>query len=124
MAGVPDAGLEAAIALAVGIGIQNFPEGVAVAMPLRGEGISRGRAFWYGQLSAIVEPPAAVLGAALVAIAAPILPYALSFAAGAMIFVVVEELIPESHRAGNVDLATMSLIVGFGVMMTLDVGLG
>jgi ZIP family zinc transporter len=124
IAGVPGAGLEAAIALAIGIGIQNFPEGVAVAMPLRSEGLGRGRAFWYGQLSALVEPPAAVLGAALVTLAAPVLPYALSFAAGAMIFVVVEELIPESHRAGNVDLATLSFITGFGVMMTLDVALG
>ena len=116
--------LGAAIALAIGIGIQNFPEGVAVAMPLRGEGISRLRAFWYGQLSAVVEPIAAVIGAGAVVYAGPILPYALSFAAGAMIYVVVEELIPESHRAGNVDLATVSLMLGFSVMMVLDVALG
>jgi ZIP family zinc transporter len=116
--------LGAAIALAVGIGIQNFPEGIAVAMPLRGEGMSRIKAFWYGQLSALVEPIAAVIGAAVIVLALPILPYALSFAAGAMVYVVVEELIPESHSAGNVDLATVSLIGGFSIMMTLDVALG
>ncbi|MEQ8211495.1 MAG: ZIP family metal transporter [Lacipirellulaceae bacterium] len=124
IAGLPSANLGAAVALAIGIGIQNFPEGVAVALPLRGEGVSRLRCFWYGQLSALVEPPAAVLGAAAVVYAAPILPYALSFAAGAMIYVVVEELIPESQREGNVDLATVNLIVGFTVMMILDVALG
>ena len=123
IAGLPSASLGAALALAVGIGIQNFPEGVAVAMPLRSEGMSRRKSFWYGQLSAMVEPPAAVIGAAAVVVAAPLLPYALSFAAGAMIYVVVEELIPESHRAGNVDLATLSLLVGFMVMMVLDVAL-
>lgn len=117
-------GLAAPIALALGIGIQNFPEGVAVSMPLRGEGMSRGKCFWYGQLSAVVEPIAAVVGAAAVMFAAPVLPYALAFAAGAMIFVVVEELIPESHREGNADLATVSLLVGFAVMMVLDVALG
>jgi ZIP family zinc transporter len=116
--------LGAAIALAVGIGIQNFPEGVAVAMPLRAEGTSRRKAFWYGQLSALVEPIAAVIGAAVIVVALPILPYGLSFAAGAMVYVVVEELIPESHSAGNVDLATVSLIAGFSIMMTLDVALG
>jgi len=116
--------LSAAVALAVGIGLQNFPEGVAVALPLRGEGMSRWRSFWYGQLSAIIEPVAAVIGAAAVVIAAPLLPYALSFAAGAMIYVVVEELIPESHRQGNVDLATVSLMAGFAVMMILDVAFG
>lgn len=116
--------LSAAIALAIGIGLQNFPEGIAVAMPLRSEGMSRWKSFWYGQLSAVVEPVAAVVGAGAVVAVAPILPYALSFAAGAMIFVVVEELIPESHRRGNVDLATVSLMLGFAVMMVLDVALG
>lgn len=113
-----------AVALALGIGLQNFPEGMAVSMPLRGEGLSRGKAFWYGQLSAIVEPVAAVIGAAAVLIARPILPYALAFAAGAMIFVVVEEVIPESQRGGNADLATMSALGGFALMMLLDVALG
>jgi len=93
-------------------------------MPLRGEGLSRFKSFWYGQLSTVVEPIAAVLGAAAVLYALPLLPYALSFAAGAMIYVVVEELIPESHAAGNVDLATVSLIGGFVAMMVLDVALG
>jgi len=114
----------AAIALAIGIGLQNFPEGTAVALPLRREGISRGRALWWGQLSAIVEPVAGVIGAGLVLLMTPILPYALSFAAGAMIYVVAEELIPESQRHGNVDLATMGVVAGFAVMMVLDVGLG
>jgi ZIP family zinc transporter len=113
-----------AIALSIGIGVQNFPEGVAVAMPLRSEGMSRLRSFWYGQLSAFVEPVAAAVGAAAVVLAAPLLPYALSFAAGAMVYVVVEELIPESQREGNVDLATVSLMVGFVAMMVLDVSLG
>ncbi len=122
--GMGTAGIAAAVALTVGIGIQNFPEGVAVAMPVRQEGESRLKAFWYGQLSAIVEPVAAVVGAAAVLLITPILPYALSFAAGAMIYVVVEELIPESHRAGNVDLATICLMIGFAVMMTLDVAMG
>lgn len=122
-AGVPAASLGAAIALAVGIGLQNFPEGTAVAMPLRREGMSRGKSFFYGQLSAVVEPVAAVVGALAVIVAAPILPYALAFAAGAMIFVVAEELIPEAKR-GSPDIAAMSLMVGFSVMMTLDVGLG
>lgn len=124
VSGLPSTSIGAAMALALGIGIQNFPEGVAVAVPLRGEGVSRAKAFWFGQLSAVVEPVAAVLGAAAVIYAAPVLPYALAFAAGAMIFVVVEELIPESHRAGNVDLATASLTVGFTIMMVLDVALG
>lgn len=123
-AGLPAATLSAAVALAIGIGIQNFPEGVAVAMPLRGEGMSRWRSFWYGQLSAVVEPIAGVLGASAVYYARPILPYALSFAAGAMIFVVVEELIPESQGNGNTDLATLSALGGFTVMMILDVALG
>lgn len=121
---VTDAMLAAPIALAIGIGLQNFPEGLAVSMPLRREGFSRFRSFWYGQLSAVVEPIAGVIGAALVLVMQPLLPYALSFAAGAMIFVVVEELIPESHRKGNTDLATMGAMVGFTVMMVLDVALG
>jgi ZIP family zinc transporter len=116
--------IAAAMVLAIGIGIQNFPEGVAVAMPLRGEGMSRLKSFWYGQVSAVVEPIAAVAGAAAVLLAAPVLPYALSFAAGAMVYVVAEELIPESQREGNVDLATLSLMTGFVVMMVLDVALG
>lgn len=113
-----------AVALAIGIGLQNFPEGIAVAMPLRGEGISRRKSFWYGQLSAAVEPVAAIIGVLAVTLAQPILPYALSFAAGAMIYVVVEEVIPESHAAGNTDLATIATMIGFAVMMLLDVALG
>jgi ZIP family zinc transporter len=120
----PEASLAGAIALAIGIGLQNFPEGVAVAMPLRREGVSRGLSFAYGQLSAVVEPVAALAGAALVTLVQPILPYALAFAAGAMIFVVVEELIPESQRGGNTDLATLGTLAGFTVMMILDVALG
>lgn len=123
-ADVSGATLAGAIALAFGIGLQNFPEGIAVAMPLRGQGMSRRKAFLWGQASGVVEPIAAVAGAAIVSIALPILPWALAFAAGAMIYVVVEELIPESHEAGNVDLATSSLIAGFTVMMALDVALG
>ena len=114
----------AAIALAIGIGIQNFPEGFAVSMPLRRQGVSRWRSWKWGQLSAIVEPIFAVIGAAIVMQVLPILPYALAFAAGAMIFIVVEEVIPESQRGGNTDLATMGLIAGFIVMMILDVSLG
>jgi ZIP family zinc transporter len=121
-AGIDGASLGAAIALAVGIGLQNFPEGTAVSMPLRREGISRGRSFFYGQLSAVVEPFAAIIGAAAVVFAKPILPYALAFAAGAMIFVVAEELIPEAKR-GSPDIAALALMVGFAVMMTLDVAL-
>lgn len=113
-----------AVALAVGIGLQNFPEGMAVAMPLRREGMSRLKSFWYGQLSAAVEPLAGMFGAAAVLIARPLLPYALSFAAGAMIFVVVEEVIPEAHREGHGDNATFGVMVGFAVMMVLDVALG
>ncbi len=123
-AGLESATLAGAIALALGIGLQNFPEGMAVSMPLRREGISRGKAFWYGQLSGMVEPAAGVAGAALVLLARPILPYALAFAAGAMIFVVVEEVIPESQTAGNTHAATLGTMLGFAVMMTLDVGLG
>jgi ZIP family zinc transporter len=114
----------AAVALAIGIGLQNFPEGAAVSLPLRREGLSRKDSFWWGQLSALVEPLAAVLGAAVVVYMDPLLPYALAFAAGAMIFVVVEELIPEAHRGKNGDIATMGVMFGFSVMMCLDVGLG
>jgi ZIP family zinc transporter len=120
---LPEATLASAIALALGIGIQNFPEGLAVSMPLRRDGVSRFKSFWYGQLSAVVEPIAAVIGAAAVLLARPALPYALSFAAGAMIFVVVEELIPESQRHGDTDLPTIGAMLGFAVMMLLDVGL-
>jgi ZIP family zinc transporter len=122
--GLPSATLGGAVALAIGIGIQNFPEGTAVSMPLRREGLSRLKSFWYGQLSGMVEPVAGVLGAAFVLMAKPLLPYALSFAAGAMIFVVVEEVVPESQRGGNTDFATMGAMLGFAVMMFLDVGLG
>ena len=111
----------AAIALAIGIGLQNFPEGAAVSLPLRREGLSRKKSFWWGQLSALVEPIAAVLGAAVVVYMDPLLPYALAFAAGAMIFVVVEELVPEAHRGGHGDIATMGVMLGFSVMMVLDV---
>src|SRR4030043_1914074 len=120
-ADIPSATLAGAVALAIGIGIQNFPEGLAVSLPLRREGMYRLKIFWYGQLSAIVEPIAGVIGAAAVILAPPILPYALAFAAGAMIFVVVEELIPESQRGGNTDLATAGAMIGFAVMMVLDV---
>ena len=123
-AGLPSASLGAAVALAIGIGIQNFPEGLAVSLPLRREGLSRRKSFWYGQLSGLVEPIAGVIGAAAVIIAQPILPYALAFAAGAMIFVVIEEVVPEAQRGGNADLATMGGMVGFAVMMLLDVALG
>nr|WP_284047166.1 ZIP family metal transporter [Guyparkeria hydrothermalis] len=122
--GLDQASLGGAIALAVGIGIQNFPEGMAVAMPLRREGMSRRKSFWYGQLSGVVEPIAGVIGAAAVLFWQPILPYALAFAAGAMIFVVVEEVIPEAQRSGHADAATLGVIGGFIVMMVLDVALG
>jgi ZIP family zinc transporter len=121
---LPSATLGGAIALALGIGIQNFPEGTAVAVPLRREGFTRLRSFWYGQLSGFVEPIAGVLGAVAVIFIKPILPYALAFAAGAMIFVVVEELIPESQLEKNTDIATLGAMGGFAVMMTLDVALG
>jgi len=116
--------LSGALALTIGIAIQNFPEGVAVAMPVRAMGVSRFRSFWFGQLSAVVEPIAAVIGAAAVVAFRPLLPYALAFAAGAMIYVVIEELIPESQRNGNEDIATVATIFGFMVMMILDVALG
>lgn len=114
----------AAVALAIGIGLQNFPEGISVSLPLRGEGFSRARSLWYGQLSAAVEPVAAIVGAGAVVLISPILPWALAFAAGAMVYVVVEELIPRSHSRDNGDLATLGTIFGFIVMMTLDVALG
>lgn len=123
-AGVPEASMGAAVALALGIGIQNFPEGLAVSAPLRREGWSRRKSFMYGQASGLVEPIAGVIGAAAVLWMRPLLPYALSFAAGAMIFVVVEELIPESQLGKNTDLATISAMVGFALMMALDVALG
>jgi len=116
--------IEGAVALALGIGIQNFPEGVAVALPLRSSGISKRAAFNLGQMSAIVEPIFAVIGASLVYFFLPLLPFALSFAAGAMIYVVVEEVIPESQNGGNTDIATLATIAGFAVMMLLDVALG
>ncbi|KAF7388903.1 hypothetical protein HZH66_010040 [Vespula vulgaris] len=110
--------------LAIGIGIQNFPEGLAVSLPLQAAGISTLKSFWYGQLSGMVEPIAGVLGAAGVTLAAPALPYALAFAAGAMIYVVIDDIIPEAHESGNGKLASWAAIVGFLVMMSLDVGLG
>lgn len=123
-AGYEGATIGGAVALAIGIGLQNFPEGFAVSMPLRRQGVSRFKSFWYGQLSAIVEPIAGVVGALAVVTFKPILPYALAYAAGAMIFVVVEEVIPETQQDKYTDYATMGLIIGFIVMMTLDVGLG
>lgn len=122
--GIDSATIAGAVTLAIGIGLQNFPEGIAVAVPLRREGMSRLKSFSYGQLSALVEPVAGVIGAAAVLAARPILPYALSFAAGAMIFVVVEDVIPEAYREGHVDLATTGIVIGFAIMMTLDVALG
>ena len=116
--------LAGAIALAIGIGIQNLPEGLAVAMPLQRSGLSRMKGFMYGQFSGMVEPVAGVLGALAVIVARPILPYALAFAAGAMIFVVVEDAIPEAQSQGNNDVATMGAMIGFAVMMCLDVALG
>ncbi len=112
-----------AVSLAIGIGIQNIPEGLAISLPLRAEGFSKSKSLFFGQLSGIVEPIAALFGAIAVTMIQPILPYALSFAAGAMIFVVVEELIPESQQKGNSDLATMGTIIGFTIMMILDVAL-
>ncbi len=123
-AGVGDAGLASAVALAIGIGLQNFPEGLAVSAPLRREGWKLGKAFLYGQASGIVEPIAAVIGAAATLWMRPILPYALAFAAGAMIYVVAEELIPESKREGHSDIPTIGVMLGFAMMMLLDVALG
>ena len=127
--GIPGASIASAVALAIGIGLQNFPEGAAVSVPLRREGFSRGRAFLYGQASGIVEPIAGVTGALAVGSMRGFLPYALSFAAGAMIFVVVEELIPEAQQdegkiKGTVDIVTLSCMLGFTIMMILDVALG
>lgn len=121
---LPSASLAGAVALALGIGIQNFPEGAAVSIPLRREGFSRWKSFVYGQASGVVEPIAGIIGAAAVVAMKPILPYALSFAAGAMIFVVVEELIPESQQEKNTDISTIGTMLGFAVMMVLDVALG
>lgn len=123
-AGLPSATLAAAVALALGIGIQNFPEGAAVSIPLRREGMSRLKSFWYGQMSGIVEPISGILGAAAVIFIRPVLPYALAFAAGAMIYVVVEELIPASQLELNTDISTIGAMLGFALMMTLDVALG
>jgi len=122
--GIPGAAIGGAIALALGIGLQNFPEGAAVSMPLRREGVSIKKSFFCGQLSGVVEPVAGVLGAAAVLFMRPILPYALAFAAGAMIFVVVEELIPEAQRKGDTDIPTVGAMAGFTIMMILDVALG
>ena len=118
------AGLMGAIGLAIGIGLQNVPEGAALSVPIRADGKSRIKAFYWGSMSAIVEPIGAVMGAALVMWMMAIIPYALAFAAGAMIFVVTEELIPESQTNGNTDVATLGLMVGFVVMMVMDVALG
>lgn len=123
-AGFPSATVASAVALAIGIGLQNFPEGASVSVPLRREGFSRFKAFAYGQASGIVEPVAGVAGAALVLLMRPILPYALSFAAGAMIYVVVEELIPEAKIERHNDIGTVGAMIGFTVMMFLDVALG
>jgi ZIP family zinc transporter len=123
-AGNPAASIGAAIALAIGIGIQNLPEGAAVSVPLRREGMSRTKSFLYGQASGVVEPIAGVIGAAAVIAMEPILPYALSFAAGAMIYVVAEELIPESQAERHSDIPTIGVMLGFALMMTLDVALG
>jgi ZIP family zinc transporter len=123
-AGLSSATLAGAVALALGIGIQNFPEGAAVSVPLRREGMSRLKSFWYGQLSGVVEPIASVFGAAAVIVMRPILPYALAFAAGAMIYVVVEELIPEAQMEHDTHAATIGAMLGFAVMMMLDVALG
>jgi ZIP family zinc transporter len=122
--GIPGANLAGAIALTIGIGIQDLPEGMAVSLPLRRYGLSRAKSFLWGQLSGVVEPIAAVTGVILVMTMQSILPYALAFAAGAMIYIVVEEVIPESQRDGHTDKATLGLMIGFVLMMSLDVGLG
>lgn len=123
-AGLPAATVAGAIALAIGIGLQNFPEGLAVSLPLRREGLSRTKSFLYGQASGTVEPIAGVLGAAAVLLMQPLLPYALSFAAGAMIYVVVEELIPEAQQSRDTHMSTWGAMLGFSLMMLLDVALG
>lgn len=122
--GIEGASLAGAVALAIGIGIQNFPEGLAISAPLRREGLSPLRSFWYGQLSGVVEPLGAMLGAAAVLLMRQFLPYALAFAAGAMIYVVIEELIPEAQQGENTDIPTWGAMLGFTVMMILDVALG
>ena len=116
--------LSSAIVLAIGIALQNVPEGLSVALPLRGDGVGRGKSWMAGQLSAVVEPVAAVIGALAVTAIRPLLPYALAFAAGAMIFVVVEELIPDAQAGGSTDVATLATVAGFTIMMVLDVALG
>lgn len=123
-AGIPETSIAAAVSLAIGIGLQNFPEGMAVAFPLRRIGLSRWQSFWYGQLSAVAEPVAGVLGALCVLQMRPVLPYALAFAAGAMIYVVIEEVVPETQLERSTDIATLGFIGGFVTMMMLDVGLG
>ncbi|MBN2257885.1 MAG: ZIP family metal transporter [Anaerolineaceae bacterium] len=124
-ADIPSASLAGAVALALGIGLQNFPEGAAVSIPLRREGLTRFKSFWYGQLSGMVEPIAGLLGAAAVIFIRPLLPYAMAFAAGAMIYVVIEELIPESQRnQHDTDTSTFGAMIGFAIMMLLDVALG
>lgn len=122
--GATEAAFASALALAIGIGIQNFPEGLAVSMPLHRDGMSKGKSFFFGQFSGMVEPVSAVIGALAVIMIEPMLPYALAFAAGAMIFVVAKEIIPGSQERGNVEIASVSLMIGFAVMMTLDVALG
>ena len=122
--GMPEASVAGAVILAIGIGLQNFPEGIAVAMPLRRLGVSRLKSFYYGSLSGVVEPVAGVIGAVAVTFFTPILPYALSFAAGAMVFVVVEEVIPETQMDKYTDIASLGFIIGFVIMMSLDVALG
>jgi ZIP family zinc transporter len=122
-AGLPQATLAAALVLTLGIGIQNFPEGMSVSVPLRCEGLGKGRAFWYGAMTAVVEPLAAVAGAAAVYASQPLMPYALGFAAGAMIFVVVEEIAPVAHSGKHKDLAAVGFLAGFLVMMVLDTAL-
>ncbi len=122
--GVPEASIAGAVLLAMGIGLQNFPEGIAVSMPLRRMGLSRRKSFQYGQMSAVVEPIFAVLGAWAVGFFIPILPYALAFAAGAMIFVVIEEVIPETQQEQHSDVPIIGFVLGFVVMMMLDVALG
>lgn len=121
---LPGASLAGAVALAIGIGLQNFPEGAAVSIPLRRDGFSRWKSFWYGQMSAVVEPIAAVIGAISVIHIQPLLPYAMAFAAGAMIYVVVEELIPESQQHKDTHFSTVGCLAGFTIMMMLDVALG
>lgn len=123
-AGLPSATIIGAVALAVGIGIQNFPEGLAVSIPLRREGVSRWKSFFYGQFSGLVEIVAGVFGAALALLMQPLLPYALAFAAGAMIFVVIEDVIPEAQHFGNIDMATSGGMLGFAAMMLLEIGFG